>query len=154
MTVSSKLESVKVCTFSVAMVSLFLVCRGAPPPRPVPSRLLPLGIGSIDVPLSKRFCHRPLPRPVPSRLLPLGIGCNAYPLSGAPPQPRPTTDAFAAYAARHWFHRRSAFKTLLSPATFAQAFRPATRGAKTDQAYLTHPTDLTHPTAPRLRTPH
>jgi len=55
---------------------------------------LPLGIGSIDVPLSERFCHRPLPRPVPSRLLPLGIGSIDVPLSKRfchrPRSPRPS----------------------------------------------------------------
>src|SRR5207247_719208 len=55
----------------------------APPPRPVPSRLSPLGIACIDFPLSQRHA-----------------GC-----------PTPAACALAAAAARHCLHRLSAQST-------------------------------------------
>src|SRR5207247_5065295 len=61
-------------------VSHCLLCRGAPPPRPVPSRLTPLGFVCNDSPLGAATPRGPAPPPVPSRLTPLGLACNDSPL--------------------------------------------------------------------------
>src|SRR3989442_632884 len=60
--VTDPFHSTSTCRSKVAIAASFLICRGAPPPRPVPSRLMPLGLACHDYPLSGMFNAGPHPR--------------------------------------------------------------------------------------------
>src|SRR5439155_2341123 len=65
-------------------VSHFLLCRGAPPPRPVPSRLTPLGFACNDYP-RRAATPRGLPRRLCLRgIFPVLVGPHPHSLSLAP----------------------------------------------------------------------
>src|SRR5256712_8148752 len=67
----------------LVLIFIFLLCRGAPPPRPVPRGVPPLGDACYDCPLSATTTPMLAPAPVADRSFARRVCRNDCPLSAA-----------------------------------------------------------------------